>query len=70
MNWRLDTNAERFGLAGRYRNLPLTPELVAGARSYWCRPRRAWPSWPRYVELVAEHAAAEVKVSSAAGSST
>ena len=55
----LRRNADRFGLAGHYRSLPLTPGLVKQARrSCWCRPRRvgpeligdsssSWPSMPR-----------------------
>lgn len=58
----LAANAERFGLAGAFTSLPLTPELVAGARVVLLRLPRSLDALRDIVGLVAAHAAPDVVV--------
>ncbi len=56
----LAANAERTGLAGTYRSLPLDGALFAGARVVLAKAPKALDALRELTELVAAHAAPEV----------
>ncbi|MGY1848300.1 MULTISPECIES: methyltransferase [unclassified Blastococcus] len=58
----LAANAERVGLAGRYRVLPLGPELAAGARLVLVKAPKALDALREIAEVVAASAAPDVTV--------
>ncbi|HET6672053.1 MAG TPA: methyltransferase [Agromyces sp.] len=58
----LAANAERAGLAGEVRSLPLGPELFAGARIVLLRLPRSLDRLDEVAGLIAQHAASDVIV--------
>ncbi|MFK4836878.1 class I SAM-dependent methyltransferase [Microbacterium sp. ZW T2_14] len=58
----LAANAERFGFADTFSSLPLSPELVRGARVVLLRLPRSLEALRDIADLIAAHAAPEVVV--------
>lgn len=58
----LARNAAAQGLAGAYRSLPLSPDLVAGARTVLLRLPRSLDALEEIAALIAAHAAPDVVV--------
>lgn len=58
----LAANAERFALAGAFASLPLSPELVRGARIVLLRLPRSLAALHDIAGLMAAHAAPDVRV--------
>ncbi|WP_109210796.1 MULTISPECIES: class I SAM-dependent methyltransferase [Microbacterium] len=58
----LAANAERFGLAGAFTSMPLSPELVRDARAVLLRLPRSLDALDDIAGLIAAHAAPDVAV--------